>query len=129
MLGGDAVAAVAVYIAIGAAGVPVFSGFAGGIGVLTGPTGGYIFGFLLSALLYTLGLRVSGDRPITKLICAAISLLTCYLVGAIWYGAVCRTDLLISLAVGVLPYILPDALKLALAYSLSKRLLPLINKK
>lgn len=127
MLGGDAIVAVAVYIAIGAAGVPVFSGFAGGIGVLTGPTGGYIFGFLLSALLYAFGIRVSGERPKAKLVCAAVSLSACYLVGSLWYCAVCKVDLLASAAIGVLPYVLPDALKLALAYRLSKRLLPLIN--
>ena len=46
--------AVAVYIAVGAAGLPVFSGFRGGVGALTGATGGYIFGFLLSGAVYIL---------------------------------------------------------------------------
>ena len=44
--------AVALYILLGMAGVPVFAGFGAGIGVLAGPTGGYIAGFLLTGLLY-----------------------------------------------------------------------------
>ena len=51
--------AVAVYIALGAIGLPVFSGFAGGIGKLMGPSGGYIFGFMLTALCYWLCERLS----------------------------------------------------------------------
>ena len=55
ILGGrDGTTAVAVYILLGAIGVPVFSGFRGGFGVLIGPTGGYIAGFLGAALVYWL---------------------------------------------------------------------------
>ena len=46
--------AVLVYLALGAVGLPVFSGFRGGIGTLLGPTGGYLFGFMLTSLLYWL---------------------------------------------------------------------------
>lgn len=54
--------AVAVYIALGAVGLPVFSGFAGGIGKLMGPSGGYIFGFMLTALCYWLFEKLLGKK-------------------------------------------------------------------
>ncbi len=127
LLKNDAIIAASVYIIIGAVGVPVFSGFTGGIAVLAGATGGYIFGFLLSAVLYALIIRFLGDKPVAVLIGAVAALTVCYLVGAAWYGTVCKTDFLTALALGVFPYILPDALKLFLALTLSKRLLPIIK--
>ena len=56
-----------VYIALGAMGLPVFSGFQGGIGVLLGPTGGCIFGFMLIALLYWLATVLLGQKPLIQL--------------------------------------------------------------
>ncbi|WP_251213227.1 biotin transporter BioY [Adlercreutzia murintestinalis] len=55
---GEAIAAVAAYLALGAVGVPVFSGMRGGIGVLMGPTGGFLIGYLLGVILAVLVLHV-----------------------------------------------------------------------
>lgn len=122
LLKNDAIVSILVYITLGAVGVPVFAGFKGGAAVLAGPTGGYIFGFLLSALIYMLVIKSCGDKSTSRIFGCIAALLTCYLVGAIWYGVVCETDILTSLAVGVLPYLLPDTAKLMLAFWLSKRL-------
>ena len=59
--------AVAAYLLLGLAGLPVFSGFRGGPGVLLGPTGGYILGFLASALLYWAVTARFGSRPVSPL--------------------------------------------------------------
>ena len=112
--------AIAVYLLLGAVGAPVFAGFKGGVGVLLGPTGGYIVGFLFAGLLYML-LEPAADK--NKRIKAAVlagGLALCYAVGTIWFLVVARrggTDYGAGqvIAICVLPYILPDLAKLWLA--------------
>ena len=102
--------AIALYLVLGAVGLPVFSGFRGGFGVLLGTTGGYIFGFLLSGLLYWALTALLGNRGWVRLF------LLVYLqkTGPISLGVV--------LAKCVVPFLLPDAVKLTLAWLLSHRL-------
>ena len=77
--------AVAVYIALGAVGLPVFSGFAGGIGKLMGPSGGYIFGFMLTALCYWLCERVLGKKLWVRIVSLVVGLALCYAFGTVWF--------------------------------------------
>ena len=72
--------AVGLYILLGAFGLPVFSGFRGGLGALLGPTGGYILGFLLTALLYWIL-----EGRLHSLIPLILGLLLCYLFGTLWF--------------------------------------------
>lgn len=75
--------AIALYILLGAVGVPVFSGFKGGVGALLGPTGGYIFGFLATGLVYILmEKRTFRFRAPVSL---AIGTILCYAFGTIWF--------------------------------------------
>ena len=113
--------AVGLYILLGAFGLPVFSGFRGGIGVLLGPTGGYIAGFLLAALLY---LMLEKRFPPLALLIAG--LLVCYLFGTLWFVYVYSSggkEIGFGAALGlcVLPYLIPDAIKLLLAFVLTRR--------
>ena len=110
--------AVLVYIGLGAMGLPVFSGFQGGIGVLTGPTGGCIIGFMLTALLFWVAELLLPNKIWVKIAVLCLGLLTCYWIGWLWY---CRFAPMPFLA-WCLPYLLPDAAKLALAVFLSRRL-------
>ena len=78
------VASVFVYIALGALGAPVFSGFGGGIGVLAGVTGGYIVGFIFTALIVGLVAdRFKGILPLALSMLGGI--LCCYAFGTIWF--------------------------------------------
>ena len=117
-------AAILVYLALGAVGLPVFSGFTGGVGVLFGQTGGFLFGFLFAVPVFALikGMR-SESRLFTALAMAG-GLLADYLVGSIWYYFLFAsgTSFFASLAVTVLPFLLPDAVKLALALFISERM-------
>lgn len=119
-------AATGVYILLGAVGLPVFSGFSGGIGHLLGATGGYIIGFLLSGVVYIVFNRLikSGGVP-AKTVCRAIALLVCYLLGTIWFVVVMTArgnavSFIYALSVCVLPFILPDIAKIALAVLVAK---------
>jgi len=120
-------AAVAVYIGLGAVGVPVFSGFGAGAGVLLGVTGGYIWGFLpMTAIIGLLTGRFGRGRGM--LIAAmALGLAVCYLFGTVWFFLVYTRHggaigLGTVLAKCVLPFLLPDAVKMALAAVLVRRL-------
>lgn len=116
--------AVAVYIAIGAAGIPVFSGFRGGIGVLGGVTGGFIVGFLFTALIVGLAGKIFGMRVVPLAVSMILGITVCYAIGTAWYCVVYKGEktFFSALSVCVLPYLPFDALKTAAAVSLSIKL-------
>jgi len=119
--------AVVVYLLLGAVGLPVFSGFRGGIGILMEATGGYLLGFLLCALVYWLVTARFGASVPTMLAGCVLGLLACYAFGTFWYlllYAQGPTGLLPVLAGCVLPFVIPDLVKLALALLLYRRLGP-----
>lgn len=81
--------AVFIYILLGAIGIPVFSGFKGGIGALAGTTGGYIVGFLASALLMWGMEKWFGRKKNWVLVLQMImGLVVCYAIGTVWFMVV-----------------------------------------
>lgn len=119
--------AVLTYILLGAVGLPVFAGFSGGIGILLGSTGGYILGFLASALIMWAveAMFGSGKAPLT--LSMILGLAACYGVGTLWFMAVyTRTTGPIGLAAVlswcVTPFVIPDLIKIALSLFLTDRL-------
>lgn len=124
---------VIVYILLGAVGLPVFSGFKGGVSVLVGPTGGYIIGFIFSALIMWLFEKFLGKKLIISALSMIVGLLVCYLFGTIWFVIVYSSSkgeaisFWTALTMCVIPFIIPDAVKIALALSLSKTLRRVIN--
>ncbi len=126
-------ASVALYILIGAAGAPVFSGFKGGAGVLLGPTGGYITGFLAICVFYALGERFFGKSRVTRIVSLAAGLAACYAAGTFWFARVMSTGgsamtVLQILSVCVFPFIIPDCVKLAAAALVAERITKLLPK-
>lgn len=119
--------AVLVYILLGAVGLPVFAGFSGGIGILLGTTGGYIIGFLFSALLYWAMTKALGEKTPVMVAAMVLGLIVCYAFGTVWFMTVyARSSGAIGLgtALGwcVIPFIIPDLLKIACALLLTVRL-------
>lgn len=115
--GGKGTVACGVYLLLGAVGLPVFTGFQGGPGVLLSPTGGYLFGFLLLALCYW-ALR----KPLGEIPSLIMGLLLCYGCGTLWFHFLYGGSVGAVLIKCVLPYLLPDAIKLFLAMSVRKRI-------
>ena len=120
--------AVGVYLLLGAVGIPVFAGGLGGVSVLLGSTGGYILGFLASALVYWLATALwpAGGLP-AKFLGCLLGLLTCYILGTIWFVLVYTVTtgpvgIATALSWCVLPYVIPDLCKLAAAVAISCRL-------
>ena len=121
------------YILLGAMGAPVFSGFMGGLGVLLGNTGGYIAGFLFTALIVGLAVAKFGRSLPVLIISMAIGILVCYVFGTAWFMVVYAKKtgpigLGSALSWCVFPYLLPDAVKIALASMLTGRLYPFLNR-
>ena len=122
----------ALYIVIGAVGAPVFAGFGGGVGRLFDATGGFIIGFLFLAIVYALLEKFARKKPFYLAITVALSLLTLYIFGSGWYFYLYTSHTLSEygavISITVLPYILPDVIKIFLAYSLSKRVKRALKK-
>lgn len=128
LLGGKrGTASIIVYILLGAIGLPVFSGFTSGIGVLLGTTGGYIVGFAGTALLMWGMEKISGNRSVILAGSMLLGLLVCYLFGTVWFMEVYgktmgSVGLATVLGWCVLPFVIPDLIKIALAVVLTRRL-------
>ena len=119
--------AVLVYILLGAVGLPVFSGFNSGLGYLAGKTGGYIIGFIALALTMWGVTKIGGRGWVARGIGMVAGLLVCYAFGTAWFMNVyIRTSgpvtLMTVLSWCVIPYIIPDLVKIALALYLSIRI-------
>ena len=134
LLGGKrGTAAVLVYILLGAVGMPVFSGFSGGVGRLLGTTGGYIIGFLVAALAMWALEAIFGRAKWVLPVSMLLGLLLCYAFGTVWFlvlytqtkGAISVVSVL---SMCVIPFILPDLMKIALALLLTNRLGRFIRK-
>ena len=129
LLGGKRGAlAVFVYILLGGLGLPVFAGFNGGAGALLGSTGGYILGFLLQALVMW-GMEALWGRDTWWKLTAAmlLGLLACYAAGTAWFMVVYTqasgpVGLWTVLGWCVIPFVVPDLIKLALALLLQRRI-------
>ena len=110
---------VVVYLLIGACGLPVFSGFRGGVEVLTGATGGYLIGFLFMAALCGLGKK----RALWQGILAGLGgLLVVYIIGTIQLKLVSGMTFVQAIMAGVVPFVVKDAASVACAALLARAL-------
>lgn len=131
-----------VYVLLGAAGVPVFAGFKGGVGVLAGPTGGYIIGYLAAAFLIGLILDkyysskqnnnitdITGSVKLYAILAGSLllGLAACYALGTLWFIISTGTGLWASLVACVFPFIPGDIIKIAAGTFLVKKLRPLLR--
>ena len=113
-LGGrDAVATVALYLLLGTLGLPVFSGFSGGIAALVGPTGGFLWGFL-AGTAFAAGIQhlEAVPEPLREALGAAGMLLISYAWGTAQLMVVMGMTLPAALALAVAPFVIPDIIKL-----------------
>ncbi len=120
-------AAVGVYIALGAVGAPVFSGFSSGIGVILGQNGGFILSFLLACPIFALALKIFSKSKYAEFFALASATITCYIVGTLWFALVFGISsegftALKALSWCVLPFVIPDCVKMLLSMMFCRRL-------
>lgn len=110
----------AIYVLVGAVGVPVFAGFRGGLGVLVGPTGGYLLSYPVAAAIAGLAAYAAANALRRRALLRSFlwgyaALAVIYAFGATWLAAVTDLPLAVAVAQGVLPFVPLDLIKVALA--------------
>lgn len=104
-----------VYFFLGLAGLPVFSGFSGGIGKALGPTGGYLIGFFFMAVIAGFFIDRWHGQKLMSITGMILGALVCNIFGTIWLSYQLGISFMAGLGVGVLPYIPGDLIKIICA--------------
>ncbi|MBW2091659.1 MAG: biotin transporter BioY [Deltaproteobacteria bacterium] len=121
-------ASIAVYLLAGACGLPVFAGGTGGIGRLVGPTGGYLIGYLPTVYVVGLISERTGHRVVFDLLAMICGAVIIYAFGISWLKILTGMSLGKTLAVGMFPFLVGDALKIAVAVPIVKSVRPVIMR-
>jgi biotin transport system substrate-specific component len=112
-----------IYVMLGVVGIPVFAGGKAGLGVIFGPTGGYLLGFIIAAFVIGMVNRMKKSAGIFwNIFSMLIGMLIIYLLGSLQLSLVAKMSFHKALAIGVLPFIPGDVIKILLAAIISSRL-------
>lgn len=118
----DASISYLVYLLIGLAGMPVFSGFTSGPEKLFGPTGGYLAGFLPMAVIAGIFIEKFSSSRILCLIGMILGTIVCYVLGTSWLAFQANLDFKSALFAGVIPFLPGDLIKMVLAMTLGPQI-------
>ena len=117
----DATISVIIFILLGTFGLPVFSGYSGGLSKLVGPTGGYIIGFLFTVYISSIFIHMK-KGIIFDVIGMITGLALCYILGTIWFSYQQGKGFIASLLLCVVPFLIGDAIKIIVAVILGTQL-------
>ncbi len=107
---------VAVYILLGAVGLPVFSNFNSGLSAILGYTGGFIWGFL--ALAFLCGVGSANKNKMIGFLFGLVGLLICHLLGILQFSVLMKMDVIKSMLLVSVPYLIKDVISIVLAFIL-----------
>lgn len=123
----EALFSLGLYLSLGAVGLPVFSAFRGSFGMLAGPTGGFLIAFMIAAPLASVARRAMSQKDaslvralVGDVLAVMIVILVSYVFGAVQFMLVTGTDLVATLGLSVIPFIIPDILKGILALAVAR---------
>ncbi len=122
------VASVAVYLFLGACGLPIFAGGVGGIGRFAGPTGGYLLGYLPAVFLVGCIREKAPAKTLYDLLALVVGVLTIYACGVPWLCLVTGMSWDKAVALGMAPFLIGDGLKVAAALPAARLVRPLIGR-
>ena len=125
--------AVCVYLLLGMIGLPVYANFTSGIGILLGATGGYMIGWIFSGLVMWFMEKLFGRKLWVQIVSMLIGLAVCYIAGTAWFMVVYAQNtgpigIGTALLWCVVPFVIPDIIKLGLVLWISRRLGKIIDK-
>lgn len=108
------------YVFLGAVGLPVFGGFTGGFGIIAGPTGGYIIGYVFLALISGWFVEHFYNMVWVQYLGMCLGMAVLYAFGTAWLAYVAHMTFAEAFAVGVLPFIAVDMIKMAVSIILGR---------
>lgn len=117
-----------VYLLLGAVGLPVFSGYQGGLAKLAGPTGGYLVGFILTALISGVVLERFHAHVVATILGMMVSMVAAYLFGTVWFVWQMQCEVWYALTTCVFPFLLVDIAKILVATALGKTIRHALTK-
>jgi biotin transport system substrate-specific component len=117
-----------VYLIVGAIGIPVFAGGKGGFAHFLGPTGGYLLGYLLAAWITGLISKCSKNLLILDILAVLIGSLVIYGMGVPWLKIVTKMTWTKTLMVGIVPFLIGDAIKATVAVILARSVRPVLKR-
>lgn len=117
-----------IYLLIGAVGLPVFSGFEGGLQKLVGPTGGYLVGYVVGAFVTGLAVEHFGRTPFAVAVGGALGYASLYITGTAYFMALTDAPLMRALMLCVFPFLFGDGLKIIAGTVLVRRLWPVLSR-
>ena len=120
-------ASVGVYLLAGACGLPVFAGGMGGIGRIIGPTGGYLIGYLPAVFIIGTISEKGAARISFDMVAMVFGTVFLYACGLTWLKTLTGMPWSKTLAVGMYPFLVGDALKIVAAAAIAKALRPIIR--
>lgn len=100
-----------IYLGLGLIGLPVFAGMKGGIGVLFGPTGGFLVGFIFTGILTGWLLEKYGFSYVSAIIANSLGALVTLLFGTLWLMLMTKLPVTNAFAAGFIPFIIPGIVK------------------
>lgn len=120
------------YVLLGLCGFPIFSGFKGGFSVLMDISGGYILGFILIGVIFWIFESILGRGKRSYIISCVIGMAVCYFSGAMWYmfiflGNGKSISFYSALLICVVPFIIPDTIKIIFASLLKNKISKIIK--
>lgn len=128
LLGGRwGVISIGVYLVAGAVGLPVFAGGTGGVGKFVGPTGGYLLGYVPAVYLIGMISEKGRGRVIVDVLAMVAGSAIVYAFGVPWLKVITGMSLSKAMAVGMLPFLIGDIIKIAAAVPIARALRPMID--
>ncbi|MGM9922911.1 MAG: biotin transporter BioY [Bacillus sp. (in: firmicutes)] len=106
---------VVLYLCIGIAGIPVFSGMTSGLGIVLGPTGGYLIGFIPAAFLIGLYIEKNKLNFTHAMIANTIGMIVTILFGTVWLKYAAGLSWTVAISTGAFPFLIVGLIKAALA--------------
>lgn len=104
-----------IFILLGAIGLPVYANFSGGIGILFGPSGGFLFSYpLIGAIVGTITKKF-GSKFYTLILSMLLGLLVCYSLGTLWFSYITNTSIVNSIVLCVAPFLCFDIVKIIIS--------------
>ena len=123
---------ICIYLLLGIIGVPVYAGGTAGIGMILGNTGGYMIGWIFSGLVMWAMEKILGRKTWVLALSMFMGLLVCYILGTLWFMLIYAKEagqigLWTAITWCVIPFVIPDFVKIGLALAINKKLVKVIN--